>query len=191
MNPAELARLDQVENEARQALSRAGASHGPIGPAGGSLGGTYPNPTVVQFDGAGGIAPIVASQVHTATGTNHEVIDDSAHFASPDGAPHVAYTEPAPAAATAYDYIITALGVLANGDAYRADFFFSAQRIAAAAESLIGAAPLALNVRTNGGGGAYSATVTQTGANGASQVNVTGVAGVEWTVEFHRVQASA
>jgi hypothetical protein len=172
---------------------------GPTGPAGatGVTGATGASGSGVSgLTIAGGVASFTtASELIMNAGTNAAVVDDSAHFAATDGAAHVIYdstTLSPPTASTAYDYAITVLGVLpSNGDAYRADFFLSAQRIAAAAMSLIGAAPLALNVRTNGGGSAYSATVTLTGVNGAVQVNGTAVNGVMWTTEFHRVQASA
>ena len=152
---------------------------------------------IVQPGGVPGISTKLGSNDFTksptrfAVGSSAERVEDSELFFSASGALAVIYTEPyAPAASTMYDYAVHVQGANISGDAYRADFFFSAQRIATAGASLVGAGPVPLNVRTNGAGSGWSVSIALTGTNGAMQVSaILGSGSVPMTVSMVRTQS--
>lgn len=154
--------------------------------------------TIIVPNGVPGISTALGSVDFTNTlmrfgvGTDDEEVVEKKKFITPNGSTVVAYTEPyVPAPNTVYDYIITVQGANTPGDAYRADFFFTTQRIGGAAATFVGAGPVPVNVRGNGAGTGFTASVALTGTNGAVQVSATtGTGGVALTVSFRRVQSS-
>jgi parallel beta-helix repeat protein len=109
-----------------------------------------------------------------------------------NGSTYTIYTEPAEAASSTYDYVVTVVGQNpSNGDVYRADFAFNYQRIGSAVPTVAGASPTPLNVRTTGAGNTYGGAFISTSVNSVI-VQVSGLASttVHWSCSFNRVQVS-
>lgn len=163
-------------------------SGNPGGSAAGSLGGSYPSPTVVQVDGAAGNLPILAAQTTWGTSPNSSIIsiEPLAPVATTGATLTTVLTFPIPASTVA-DFSITICGIRtggvsgAAGDCYRADFPVTYQRIAAAAPSLVGAAAAETGKKSNGGGSAYVGSVAISGNSLVAQVTGVATTNIDWT----------
>jgi hypothetical protein len=172
----------------------------PVGPATGSLASTYPNPTVVQFDGtgsndygAGAQGNIVAQETVLGSGTTAPVGATVITAQTTNGTTFVTCASRTPSTNTISDWSVSILGIDVTtaspitGHFYRADLLFTSIR-GTGAPTLSPSTPAAQNVRSS----SLAATVEITIATNTIEVQVEGVASttIDWSciLQEQRVQ---
>lgn len=152
---------------------------------GGDLSGTFPNPSVVSITGTAGNVNIAAAQTTLDNGSAIPIISGVKGVQTTTTSPVTALTF-AHADNTAVDWVVTFVGRnhANNGDYYRADFTFTSQRFGGAAPTLNPSSPVAINIRSVGGGSVYLPTVTISSNN--ILLNAVGASAttVDWTVTY-------
>jgi hypothetical protein len=126
---------------------------------------------------------ILASETILASGTNYSIIGIVNGITTINNTVTTAITYLHPDN-TMIDWSVTFIGRnnTNNGDLYRSDFFFTTQRFASGAPVMYPGSPSASNIRSNGGGSSYSATVSISSNN--ILLNVVGVSSttINWSV---------
>lgn len=158
----------------------------------GATGASNNGGSLILAGGTSGSATAGQVQVNSQFVLKSNILNDGYFAANTQDATAnvVIYTDTAIPSGSVYDFVVTVVGVSpGTTNVYRADYSFTYLNNAGTLVA-IGAAPVALNVRTNGTGSTFATAIDV--STTSVKVTVTGLAAtsIDWAVSFNRTKIS-